>query len=74
MPLAWQVSPTSLSGGNQVDGLPPASSDTKTIAKLARLGPAKNGTTLENFIELSMFWWITLRKVHSKHCQAYVED
>ena len=40
--------------GNLVDGLP-HDCYTKTIAKLARLGPAKNGTTLENFIELSMF-------------------
>ena len=31
--LAWLVSSTSPSGGNQVDGLP------KTIAKRARLGP-----------------------------------
>ena len=49
MPLAWHVSSTSSSGGNQVDGLPPASSNTETIAKLARLGPAKNGTTLTGF-------------------------
>ena len=42
------VSSTSPPGGNQVDGLPPASS-TKTIAKLARLGPAKNDTTLTKF-------------------------
>ena len=31
-------------------------SNTETVAKPARLGPAKNDTTLENFIELSMFW------------------
>ena len=42
-----------VSGGNPVDGLPPAR-HTETIAKLARLGPAKNGTALINFIELSM--------------------
>ena len=41
MLLALHVSSTSPSGGNLVDGLPPASS-TKTIAKPARLGPAKN--------------------------------
>ena len=40
--------------GNLVDGLP-HDCHTETIAKLARLGPAKNGTTLENFIELTMF-------------------
>ena len=54
MHLAWQVSSTSPSGGNQVDGLPPASS-TETIAKLARLGPAENGKPLRKKIELSMF-------------------
>ena len=54
--------------GNLVDGLP-HDCHTKTIAKLARLGPAKNDATLENFIELSMFWWMTLRKVHRKPCQ-----
>ena len=54
MLLVWHVSSTSPSGGNQVDGLPPVPS-TETIAKLARLGPAKNGTTLENFIEFAMF-------------------
>ena len=44
MPLAWHVSSTSSSGGNLVDGLPPASS-TERVAKPARLGPTKNGTT-----------------------------
>ena len=48
MHLAWLVSSTSLSGGNQVDGLPPASSragvfpmesNTKTIAERARVEP-----------------------------------
>ena len=34
--------------GNLVDGLP-HDCHTKTIAKLARLGPAKNGTTLTKF-------------------------
>ena len=48
MHRAWLVSSTSPSGGNQVDGLPPASSNTETVAKPARLGPAKNGTTFEN--------------------------
>ena len=64
---------TSSPCGNLVDGLP-HDCHTKTIAKLARLGPAKNDTTLENFIELSMFWCMTLRKVHRKRCRAYVED
>ena len=74
MLLALNLSSTSLSGGNLVDGLPPASSNTETIAKLARLGPAKNDTTLEILIELSMFWWMNLRKVHRKPCQVYIED
>ena len=39
MPLAWPVSSTSLSGGNQVDGLPPASSNTG--AALASWHPKK---------------------------------
>ena len=38
-------------------------SNTETIAKLARLGPAKNDTTLKNFIELTMFCSMTLIKV-----------
>ena len=63
---------TSPPRGNLVDGLP-HDCHMKTIAKPARLGSAKNGTTLENFIELSMFWWMTLRKVHRKRCQAYIE-
>ena len=41
--------------GNLVDGLP-HDCHTETIAKLARLGPAKNDATLENFIELTMFY------------------
>ena len=32
--------------GNLVDGLPHDCHNTETIAKLARLGPAKNDTTL----------------------------
>ena len=60
--------------GNLVDGLPHDCYNTETIAKLARLGPAKNDTTLDFFIELSMFWRITLIKVHRKPCRAYVED
>ena len=59
--------------GNLVDGLP-HDCHTETIAKPARLGPAKNDTTLEFFIELLTFWWITLRKVHRKRCRAYIED
>ena len=44
---AWSVSSTSLSGGNQVDGLPPASS-TETVAKPGRPAPAQNGKPTEN--------------------------
>ena len=47
--------------GNLVDGLP-HDCHTETIAKLARLGPAKNDTTLEKFIELTMFCSMTLKK------------
>ena len=59
--------------GNLVDGLPHAC-HTETIAKPARLGSAKNRATWENSIELSMFWWMTLRKVHRKPCRAYIKD
>ena len=38
MLLAWLVSSTSPSGGNQVDGLPPASS-TETVSNSARVEP-----------------------------------
>ena len=41
--------------GNLVDGLP-HDCHMETIAKLARLGPAKNDASLENFIELTMFY------------------
>ena len=44
MNLVRPVSSTSPPGGNQVDGLPPASS-TETVAQHGRLGPAKTGTT-----------------------------
>ena len=54
MLLALHLSSTSHSGGNLVDGLPPASS-TKTVAKPDILGPAQNGKPMQNFIELSMF-------------------
>ena len=60
-------------GGNPVDGFPP-DRHMETVAKPARLGPAKNGTTLEIFFELSRFWIFTLRKVHRKRCRAYIED
>ena len=40
--------------GNQVDGLPPAR-HTETVAKPARLGPAKNGTTFENFGQVAPY-------------------
>ena len=73
MPLAWQVSSTSPSGGNQVDGLPPASS-TETMAKMARLGSAENGKPMQKNIELSMFCPITLLKSHRICCRAYIED
>ena len=59
--------------GNLVDGLP-HDCHTKTVAKPSRLGPAQNGEPTQNFIELSMFLCITLRKVHRKPCRAYVED
>ena len=48
MILARPVSSTSLSGGNQVDGLPLASS-TETVAKPGRLGPAQNDKLTEKF-------------------------
>ena len=73
MLLAWLVSSTSPSGGNQVDGLPPASSREST-AKLARLGSAKNGTTLENFIYLTMFCSMNLIKVPRISCPEYIKE
>ena len=47
---------------------------TETVAKPGRLGPAQNGEPMRNFVELSMFWCMTLRKVHGKPCRAYHED
>ena len=47
---------------------------TKTVAKPDRLGPAQNDKPMQIFVELSRFWWITLREVHRKPCRAYVED
>ena len=74
MLLAWQVSYTSPSGGNLVDGLPPVSSNTETIAKLARLGPVKNGATLENFIELTMFYIMIKEKRARISCPVHIKD
>ena len=68
----WQGNSTSLSGGNLVDGLPPASS-METIAKPARLGPAENGKLIEK-IELSRFCSMKYVKTQRKPCQAYVDD
>ena len=47
---------TSPSCGNLVDGLP-HDCHTETVAKPGRLGPAQNDEPMQNFIELSMFWW-----------------
>ena len=44
---AVKVHITSPLCGNLVDGLPHACHNTETIAKLARMAPAKNDTTLE---------------------------
>ena len=59
--------------GNLVDGLP-HDYHTETVAKPARLGPAKNGTTLENFIELSSFFIVFEKKTHRISCPEYIED
>ena len=59
--------------GNLVDGLP-HDCHTETIAKLARLGPAKNGATLENFIELTMFCSMIDMKTHRISCPECFED
>ena len=59
--------------GNLVDGLP-HDFHTETIAKLARLGPAKNGTTLENFIELTTFCSMIDRNAPRVSCPEYIED
>ena len=73
MSLAWQVSSTSPSGGNQVDGLQPASS-TETIAKLARLGPAKNDELVTEFGRSNKVLSMKYMKTQRKVCQAYIED
>ena len=59
--------------GNLVDGLP-HDCHTETVAKPARLGPAKNDTTLENFIELSRFCIVFEEKMHRIFCPEYIED
>ena len=59
--------------GNLVDGLP-HDCHTETIAKLARLGPAKNDATSENFIELTMFCILIEEKSPRISCPEYIED
>ena len=59
--------------GNLVDGLP-HDCNTETIAKLARLGPAKNGTTLKIFIELTTFCIMINDKTPRISCPEYIED
>ena len=59
--------------GNLVDGLP-HDCHTETIAKLARLWTAKNGTTLDNFIELTMFCIMIGEKSDRISCPKYIED
>ena len=58
--------------GNLVDGLP-HDCHTETIAKPDRVGPAQNGKPMQNFVELSSFCSMTLKKTQRKHCRAYVE-
>ena len=53
----WNVfvgSALRVSGGNPVDGLPPAR-HTETVGKLAKLGPALFGEPMQKIVELSMF-------------------
>ena len=47
---------------------------TETIAKLARLGPAKNGTTLKKIIELTTFCIMIKEKSPRISCPEYIED
>ena len=46
----------------------------ETIAKLARLGPAKNGTTLDIFIELTMFCSMIDKKTPRISSPECIED
>ena len=59
--------------GNLVECLP-HDCHTETIAKLARLGPAKNGATSGNFIELTMFCIMIGDKSSRISCPEYIED
>ena len=43
-------------------------------AQLARLGSAKNSTTLENFIRLIMFCSMTDKKMPRISCPEYIEN
>ena len=72
MNLAQPVSSTSPSGGNQVDGLPPASS-TETVAKPDRLGPAQNGELTQLLRVIAILNYEVYEEAR-KPCQAYVED
>ena len=71
--LSMKRHSTSFLCGILVDGLP-HDCHTETIAKLGRLGPAKNGATLENFIELTMFCSTFELKSHRISCPEYIED
>ena len=70
----WTSSSTSAAGGNQVDGLPPVWNNTETVAKPGRLGLAQNDEPMQNFVDLSSFWIITLMKAHSIFCPECIED
>ena len=59
--------------GNLVDGLP-HDCHTETVAKPARLGPAENDETLENFIELLIFCIMIDKKMPRISCPEYIED
>ena len=70
----------SYSSGNQVDGsplvaiLPSRRVIQKTIAKPARLGPAKNSELVTNFGRVSKVLLNEVYKDARKRCQAFIED
>ena len=66
------VSALRVSGGNPVDGLPPAR-HTEAIAKLARLGPAENDKLMHFLLSLPCFDGCS-KTTPRKSCLEYIGD
>ena len=49
-------------------------SNTETVAKPGRLGPAQNDEPMHFFIELTMFCMMIEEKTHRISCPEYIED